>query len=380
MHKRRLPFLILITLMIALPAQAQIDGTAYQWTLVADGFDSPIYATHAGDSSGRLFVAEQLGGIWIVGDEYVDPFLDLSALITQSVFSGGYSEQGLLGLAFHPDYEENGYFYVNYTDLNGNTVIARYTVSADNPNVADPDSAVTLLNVFQPFNNHNGGFMEFGADGYLYIALGDGGDQGDPYEHAQNPASMLGKILRIDVDSAEPYAIPEDNPFANGGGAPEIWLMGLRNPWRFSFDRETGDLWVADVGEWQEEEVDFIPAGSAGGLNFGWEYLEGNLVRKDIPANLNLVAPIATYAHDQGCSITGGFVYRGELLPELQGTYFMGDYCMGRIWTITRDGDNFEMNVFMDAARQITSFGEDEAGELYLVDYKGEVSRLERAS
>lgn len=379
MHNRYLPFLILLTLLIALPTQAQIEASDYQWTLVADGFDSPLSATNAGDGSGRMFIVEQLGRIWIAGDEYMFPFLDISNLITQAVFSGGYTEQGLLGLAFHPDYENNGYFYVNYTDLLGHTVIARYSVSADDPNVADRDSAVILLEVYQPFANHNGGDIAFGPDGYLYIALGDGGDQGDPYEHAQNSASLLGKMLRIDVDGGEPYAIPEDNPFI-GRGAGEVWLMGFRNPWRFSFDRVTGDLWIADVGEWLEEEVNFVPADSPGGLNFGWEYLEGNLTRKDIPTSLELTAPVATYGHDQGCSITGGYVYRGELLPELQGRYFLGDYCMGRIWTITHEGDAFTLEVFMDVGRQITAFAEDEAGELYLIDYKGEVLRLERAA
>jgi glucose/arabinose dehydrogenase len=378
MHNRHLPLLLLVTLLLVLPAHAQIDSTAYQWTLVADGFDNPLTATHAGDGSGRLFVVEQLGRIWIAGDEYMFPFLDISNLITQAVFSGGYSEQGLLGLAFHPDYENNGYFYVNYTDRDGHTVIARYSVSAD-PSFADPASGVIILQVFQPFNNHNGGDLAFGPDGYLYIALGDGGDQGDPFEHAQNPASLLGKILRIDVNSGEPYAIPDDNPFV-GRGAAEIWLMGFRNPWRFSFDRETGDLWIADVGEWLEEEIDFVPAGSPGGMNFGWEYLEGTLERKNIPPSLDLVAPIATYGHDQGCSLTGGYVYRGEMLPELNGVYFLGDYCNGRIWTITHEGDTFNLEVFMDVGRQISAFAEDEAGELYLVDYKGEVLRLERAS
>lgn len=377
MHKKHMVLLLVVSLLFALPLSAQIDSTQYTWTLVADGFDSPVHATHAGDGSGRLFIVEQLGSIWIMGDEYIDPFLDLSSLITQEVFRGGYSEQGLLGLVFHPNYEENGFFYVNYTDLTGDSVIARYSVSTDDPNVADPDSGVTLLTVYQPFANHNGGGLEFGPDGYLYISIGDGGDQGDPYEHAQNPASLLGKILRIDVDGGEPYAIPDDNPFV-GRGAPEIWLTGLRNPWRFSFDSETGDMWIADVGEWLQEEVNFVPAGSAGGLNFGWEYLEGDLARKDIPAGLELTAPISIYAHDQGCSITGGYVYRGDALPELDGAYFMGDYCMGRIWTITRDGEAFNTAAFMDVYRQITSFGVDEAGELYLIDYKGEILRLER--
>ncbi|MBE2269220.1 MAG: PQQ-dependent sugar dehydrogenase [Anaerolinea sp.] len=373
-----MPLFLFLLLLVVVPAHAQIDPTAYRWTVIADDFDSPIYLTHAGDGSGRLFVVEQLGGIWILGDEYFEPFLDLSNLITQEVFRGGYTEQGLLGLAFHPNYAENGYFYVHYTDLSGNTVVARYSVSADNPDVADPNSAQIVLTVFQPYANHNGGQLAFGPDGYLYIALGDGGDQGDPYEHAQNPASMLGKILRIDVDGGTPYTIPADNPLI-GRGAPEVWLLGFRNPWRFSFDRETGDLWIADVGEWLQEEVNFVAAGTPGGLNFGWEYLEGTLVRKDIPAGLELVPPVITYDHMAGCSITGGYVYRGDLLPELQGTYIMGDYCFGRTWTITRDGDAFALNVFMENLGQITSFGEDESGELYLIDYKGVISRLERA-
>ena len=270
-------------------AQSIPDADDYIWTEIVGGFDNPLGVTNAGDE--RLFGIEQLGRIWVIvdGEELFEPFLDISEMISPDVFSGGYSERGLLGLVFHPDYANNGIFFINYTDLDGNTVIARYSVSADDPNLADPDSATMILQVEQPFANHNGGQLAFGPDGYLYIGLGDGGSQGDPFGNAQNTATLLGKILRIDIN-APTYEIPADNPFVDvESAAPEIWAMGLRNPWRFSFDRETGDLYIADVGEDQFEEVNIQPVDSAGGENYGWmlkeagEPEQGNLLKYAFP-------------------------------------------------------------------------------------------------
>jgi glucose/arabinose dehydrogenase len=355
------------------------DATAYAWALVSDGFDNPIYVTPAFDGSGRLFVVEQTGMIWIVdaeGNQLDEPFLDVSAQLPPAVFRGGYSEQGLLGLAFHPDYEENGQFFISYTDVDGDSVISRMSVSSDDPNRADETSETVILTVEQPFENHNSGHILFGTDGFLYISLGDGGDQGDPFGNAQNPQSLLGKMLRIDIDNASPYAIPADNPFVNNSAfAPEIWQMGVRNPWRFSFDRAQGDFYMADVGEWQFEEINYLPAGVSG-ANFGWEYFEGSLKRDGEPPE-GLTPPILEYDHALGCSVTGGLVYRGQELPELQGYYFYGDYCLGNLWIAQRDDSGtWQTTLWMNTLRQISSFGEDEAGEIYLVDYKGELLRL----
>jgi glucose/arabinose dehydrogenase len=385
---KRLIFVFFALLLIAPSAlfaqevPAVPDAANYQWVQIVSGYDNPLYLTHSGDGSGRMFGGEQLGRIWIILDtlELPEPFLDISNLLPADVFSGAYTERGLLGLAFHPDFENNGMFFINYTDVNGDTMIVRYTVDATNPNRADPNSATTILTVDQPFANHNGGQLEFGPDGYLYIALGDGGDQGDPYGNAQNRGSLLGKILRIDVN-AETYAIPPDNPFVDvEGAAPEVWAYGFRNPWRFSFDRATGDLYIADVGEWLWEEIDFQPADSPGGENYGWEFYEAENLRDTTAPNLDLVMPVIAYDHSFGCSVTGGYVYRGEALPELQGLYFYGDYCTGNIWTAYRnEAGEWQANYFMQTGFQISSFGEDEAGELYLVDYKGDIYRLEAA-
>lgn len=355
---------------------------AYQLVEVASGFSRPLYLTHAGDGSGRLFIVEQSGKIW-----GLDPatglnsvFLDVSDLISRAALSSDYTERGLLGLAFHPDYAENGLFYINYTDHDGHTVVARYHVSADDPNLADPASAETLLYVQQPFANHNGGHMAFGPDGYLYISLGDGGSGGDPQGNGQNLGTLLGKILRVDVNVDESYAVPEDNPFVgNDAARPEIWAWGFRNVWRFSFDRATGDLYLADVGQNQWEEVNFQPASSAGGENYGWNAYEGTHTFSGSAPASDTVMPIVEYSHDTGgCSVTGGYVYRGEMLPDLQGTYLYGDWCSGTIWTARQDGaGNWTTDVSLESGRQISSFGEDEAGELYLVDYGGSILRFE---
>ncbi len=351
------------------------DPALVTYTQVASDFDRPLLVTHAGDGSGRLFVVEQTGRVWIVEDgmRLATPFLDLSASVTPI---SGYSEQGLLGLAFHPAYAENGRLFVSYTDRQGTSVVAEYAVAANDPNVVNTASGRELLRVAQPYANHNGGMIAFGPDGYLYISLGDGGSAGDPQGNAQNPWTLLGAILRIDVDGdARPYGIPADNPFALSGlGAPEIWAWGLRNVWRFSFDRTTGDLYLADVGQNQWEEVNFQPADSPGGENYGWNRYEGTHPYSGGPAPENMILPVAEYAHSEGgCSITGGYVYRGEAIPDLQGVYFYGDWCTGNIFSLYRDtGGNWQSLRFTQlAGKLISSFGEDEAGELYVVDYTG---------
>jgi glucose/arabinose dehydrogenase len=323
---------------------------------------------HAGDGSGRLFIIEKIGRIRVFQDgQLLDtPYLN----ITDRVGSGG-NEQGLLGLAFHPNFEVNGLFFVNYTDTNGDTVIARYRVTG-NPNAADPTGEVILLRLNQPFQNHNGGVLAFGPDGYLYAGLGDGGAAGDPQGNAQSLDTWLGKILRLDVDAAEPYAIPADNPFGN-----EIWAYGLRNPWRMSFDSQTGDLYIGDVGQNQWEEIDFVYAGTPGGLNFGWDYLEGtHPYEGSPPQDAQLVPPVAEYSHSEGgCSVTSGYVYRGAM-PEWNGIYLYGDYCSGIVWGLIRSNGGWQNQVLYSGVGRITSFGQDEAGEIYLILDSGQILQL----
>jgi glucose/arabinose dehydrogenase len=355
-------------------AGALPNPAAYSWQPVIGGLDRPLGLVNAGDGSGRLFIVQQGGLIRILKDGALltTPFLDLS----QKVVCCG--ERGLLGLAFHPQYTQNGYFYVDYTEsVSGDlyTVIARYQVSTNDPNQADPNSELRLLHIQQPYPNHNGGQLQFGTDGYLYIGMGDGGSQGDPNGNGQSPQTLLGKILRIDVDGGEPYVIPADNPFSSGGGLPEIWDYGFRNPWRFSFDRLTGDLYIGDVGQNSWEEIDFLPAGSPGGYNFGWNYYEGtHSYQGTPPAGVNFVMPVAEYGHDQGESVTGGYVYRGANLPEWQGVYLYGDYGSGLVWGLLRMPDgSWQNELLFQTGAQITSFGVDESGEIYLVDYSGNI-------
>jgi glucose/arabinose dehydrogenase len=349
-------------------ATAFPDAANYTWTPVAQGLIRPVGIQNAGDGSERLFILEQAGRILIYNNARVlpTPFLN----IIDEVGSSG-NEQGLLGLAFHPHYAQNGLFFVNYTDRNGNTVIARFQVSAD-PNAADPASETPLLHVQQPFPNHNGGGLAFGPDGYLYVGLGDGGSQGDPFGNAQNTKVMLGKLLRIDVDSGNPYAIPADNPFGN-----EVWAYGLRNPWRFSFDRATGDLWIGDVGQDTWEEIDFLLAGSPGGTNFGWNLVEGNHPYNG-QAQPGFTMPVAEYSHTEGgCSVTGGYVYRGAALPEWQGIYLYGDYCSGKVWGLIRSTGGWQSQLQFETGFSISSFGVDEAGEIYIANLQGSIDRLE---
>lgn len=341
------------------------DPNAYTWQqLDIPSLQRPVDLQ--ADGSGRLFVIEKVGRIRILenGQLLETPFLD----ITDQVGSNG-NEQGLLGLAFHPNYQENGRFFVNYTDTRGDTVIARFQVSND-PNIADADSETQLFGYDQPFPNHNGGVMVFGSDGYLYIGSGDGGGGGDPFGNAQNTEAMLGKILRVDVDSAEPVAVPPDNPFGN-----EVWAYGLRNPWRISFDRETGDLYIGDVGQGAWEEIDFLPTGSPGGANFGWDHREG---AHDYEGGgpEGMIDPVAEYGHPEGgCSVTGGYVYRGSM-PEWNGIYLYGDYCTGMIWGLLQMDGAWQNQLLFDVDVTITSFGQDEAGELYLLSDTGQIFRL----
>ena len=341
------------------------------------GFNQPLNIAHAGDGSGRLFVVERGGRIRIIKDGAVlpTPFLDVSAKVRTA---GG--EQGLLGLAFSPDYASNGHFYVNYTDLQGTSVIARYSVSS-NPDVADASSETVLLTLEQPYANHNGGHIAFGPnDGYLYIAFGDGGSANDPLGSGQNTDTLLGKILRIDVESGvQPYAIPATNPYAQTAGyRPEIWALGLRNPWRFAFDRDTGDLYIADVGQTLWEEVNFQPASSPGGENYGWNIMEGAHCFQSVTCDTTgLTLPVVEYDHSLGCSITGGVVYRGAAYPALRGAYLYADYCSGRIWSLKRDGVAWEASLLLDTPYRITAFGEDEDGNVYLTHYtSGEIYRI----
>ena len=353
----------------ALPPATAAPAPPIAFTLgvepVASGFDEPVYVASAGDE--RLFVVEQPGRIRVIQDGAAleTPFLDIRALVN----SRG-NEQGLLGVAFHPAYASNGEFFVNYTrQPDGATVIARYSVSGD-PNAADPNSAEILLTIDQPEANHNGGLVAFGPDGYLYIGMGDGGGAGDRHGtigNGQDPNALLGKMLRMDVDT----------------GDVSIWAKGLRNPWRFSFDRVTGELYIADVGQGSHEEVNFQPA-SQGGENYGWRIMEGAHCFNPRQGcdQAGLVLPIAEYDHGSGCSVTGGYVYRGSQYPWLNGVYLFADYCSGIVWSLERDaGGRWIMTERLDVDFNVSSFGEDASGELYLVGHDdGVIYRLAATS
>jgi glucose/arabinose dehydrogenase len=342
---------------------------------VVNGFQAPVGMANAGDGTGRLFVVEKGGYVRIIsyGQILPEPFLDLSQVITPEAAT----EQGLLGLAFDPNYESSGRFFVNYTDAGGDTVIARYRVSSD-PNKADPGSGKILLTIDQPFWNHNGGHLAFGPDGHLYIGTGDGGDGHDPGERAENLTTLLGKMLRIDV-SAEDYSVPADNPFSPSSGAKtEIWAYGLRNPWKFSFDRATGDLYIGDVGQQYFEEINLQPASSKGGENYGWDTLEGFHCHEPTEGCEagDSVLPIIEYDHSEGVSVTGGYVYRGSQIPSLQGKYLFADFGSGTIWVAQKNGGAWTREVFEKTNWSIASFAEDEIGELYVVGFGGSVYQL----
>ncbi len=299
-------------------------------------------------------------------------FLDISNVVNMG------NEEGLLGLAFPPDFAESGYFYVYYTRQIRRvreSVIARFRVYDSTRAIESSRTEIFIIG--QPYPNHNGGMLTFGPDGFLYLGLGDGGAADDPHNNGQNPDTLLGSIIRIDVDnpaSGQLYGIPPDNPFVDGGGAPEIWAWGLRNPWRFSFDTATDDLYIGDVGQREREEIDIMPAGESG-LNFGWNAFEGSNEYVGT-ANGETVLPIAEYSHEEGCSVTGGYVYHGAELLELQGTYFYADFCEGTIWSLTQTSGEWESRVFMDTDYRITSFAEDLEGELFVIDRRGAIYKL----
>ena len=349
-----------------------------QLTLVpiAANLNKPVHITHAGDGSGQIFVVEKVGNIRIIeqGRLLDTPFLD----ITQRVSRGW--EQGLLSVAFPPNYTQKRYFYVNYTNNAGDTIIARYHRSRADSKRADPNSEEILLTISQPFGNHNGGQLAFGPDGFLYIGMGDGGSGGDPRGHGQNPDSLLGKMLRFDVESdTKPYAIPADNPFINNPKfRDEIWAYGLRNPWRFSFDRQTGDLYIADVGQDDFEEIHVQAANSKGGGNYGWNIMEGrHCYNSRNCEQSNLIKPVVEYDHSQGDrSITGGCVYRGKEFPRMRGVYFYADYVSGRLWGLQRTQNAWETKLLLETSYNISTFGEDEVGNLYLADLKGKIYKI----
>jgi glucose/arabinose dehydrogenase len=344
-----------------------------------------VYVTHAPDGSGRLFIVEQIGRIRVLFNDQllVTPFLDIRSLVV----SGG--ERGLLSVAFHPNFASNGVFVVNYTRASsnaadvGDTVIARYRVTPSAADVADPATAETLLIIDQPQPNHNGGLAMFGPDGMLYVGMGDGGNGGDvgsghaPQGNGQSLSTLLGKMLRISVGPTGPYTVPSNNPNLGAGARSEIWSFGLRNPWRFSFDRATGDMYIGDVGQNAWEEIDVQAAASPGGENYGWPVWEGSHPYRGGPL-VSDTKPAAEYSHAGGnCSVTGGYVYRGSRVPSLQGFYLYGDFCSGKLWSLVRLGGQWHSSLILTAGLQISSFGEDEEGELYVVDLAGSLYRFD---
>lgn len=359
---------------------ARADNLEVDTTEIVGGLVGPLGIVDPEDGTGRLFIVQQSGEIRIWNGISLEtvPFLDLSAVVTSG------QEKGLLGLAFHPDYAANGQFFVNYTRTQSaqlQTVVSRFSVSAADPDMADPASEEMLLVIDQPADNHNAGDLAFGPDGFLYIPTGDGGGAGDPNENGQDKTTLLGKILRIDVtsppDPGLPYAVPPDNPFVGQAGADEIWAYGLRNPFRVSFDRETGDFWIADVGQNVWEEIDFQPAGSGGGQNYGWDCREGAHVYTGVDndngagcSGMTFTDPVLEYAHGNGrCSVTGGFRYRGDQDPRLRGIYLFADFCTGEIFgTVPRCDAQWESQLLLDAPFNITAFGEDSSGELYVTE------------
>lgn len=366
-----------------IPSGVPLDELQVDLELVVDGLDQPTGIVTANDGSGRLFIIERTGRIRILQDGQLleTPFLDISDQVTTSG-----PEQGLLGLAFHPDYETNGTFYVNYTNPDGDTRISRFQVT-DDPNQADAGSEINLFAIDQPATNHNGGELEFGPDGMLWIGLGDGGGGGDTYGNGQNGQTLLATILRVDPstfadpEGTPPYEIPPDNPYVDDPDVlDEIWAIGLRNPWRFRFDRETGDLYIADVGQNQWEEINVVPAGSPGGLNFGWPIMEGTHCYSEEDCDTSgLTLPVFEYSHDEGgCSVTGGEVYRGTAQPDLVSTYFFADYCSGKLWGMQWAPDGGTQTALLNqfTEERFSSFGHDAQGELYLTSLNGGIFHL----
>jgi len=378
----------LVAIVLVVP-QLQKPMMNYVFDTVVTGISQPVGITNANDD--RLFINERNGIVRILdtGEVFPQPFLD----IRDRVNIKGNIEQGLLSLAFHPNYSENGYLYVTYTDKDYTVHLERYQVS-DDPNVVDVNTVESLLTVEQTTAAHNGGHLRFGSDGYLYVSIGDGGESLDPNSTGQDTDDLLGKILRLDVDGELPYEIPEDNPFVDDSDyRPEIWVRGLRNPWQFSFEPETDAMFIADVGWSTYEEINYQPANSQGGENYGWRLYEGDMLIEqpegaqviDIPKD-ELLFPIYFYPHitpddydlsyPVGCAVIGGFVYRGEELPELKGKYLYGDFCSGNIWTLSKDSEQWKTELLITTNVRITSFGEDRFGEIYMTSYLGEVRKL----
>ncbi len=358
----------------AVPATYAVGHLAISLSRRPGSFTSPVLVTNAGDGTNRLFVVEQAGRIRIIDGStaIAAPFLDIHTRV------GCCGERGLLGLAFDPAYKTNRRFFVDYTDKHGDTIIASYRASATDPNRASTTQTL-VLKIAQPYANHNGGALAFGKDGYLYIGMGDGGSAGDPGNRAQNKDSLLGKILRIDINhitKTRNYSNPPSNPFVGKAGSDRVWAYGFRNPWRFSFDRSTGDLWVGDVGQNRYEEVDrSTKAGGAGkGRNYGWRQLEGNACYKPSSgcSKTGKSHPITTYTHSKGCAVVGGYVYRGTAYPAMAGAYLFGDYCSGRIWALQANGASTQTATqLLSSGLMISSFGEGENGTLYLTDLAG---------
>ncbi len=374
MSRKRIRWVSGVALFAGLWTTPGASARVVELERVTERIGSAIGLTHAGDGSGRLFIVQQSGRVLIHDGQTLlnTPFLDISSRVRCC------GESGLLGLAFHPDYARNGRFYVDYTDRGGTTVVSEFRVS-NNANSADAGSEVELLRIGQPFSNHNGGHIAFGPDGYLYIATGDGGSRADPRNNGQSLDTLLGKLLRIDVDRDSPFAVPGDNPFVGTAGEDEIWAYGLRNPWRFSFDRRTGDLYIGDVGQNEIEEINFQRASSSGGENYGWRIMEGaqcfNPATNCNRAGLTL--PILQYSHADGCSVTGGFRYRGPERDTLPRFYLFGDFCSGTIWGGRPDSvGNWRSTVLDRTNLRISSFGEDQAGHVYVIDYSGSVYRM----
>jgi glucose/arabinose dehydrogenase len=359
------------------PARAapeRIGQGRLQLLLVTDALVMPTAMGAMPGDPDTLFVTERQGRLRKIVNGLLDdePVLDLTGRVVSAAL-----EQGLLGLAFHPRYPADERVFVNYTDLNGDSVIASYTIPPEHYGSAPAEETV-ILRIRQPAHNHNGGQIAFGPDGYLYIGTGDGSNPGDRFKNAQNRRSLLGKLLRIDIDGGQPYTIPKDNPFVEDPDvSPEIWALGLRNPWRFSFDRETGDLYIADVGQTHYEEINVEPGTSTGGQNYGWPVHEAlHCYEADTCEKVGYTQPVVELSHDEACSVIGGFVYHGSA-AQMQGSYLFGDFCSGRIWRMwARDGRWSRELLLDDHGLMLTAFGEDGAGEFYVLDYHGTVYRL----
>lgn len=370
--------LTLLIFTVAATAEAAIPTVRLTPAFPNLVFDRPLCITHANDTTGRLFVVEQAGRIHVLSGEadakHTAVFLDITRAVRTE-----HNEEGLLALAFDPDYTANGHFYVYYSASNPRRgILSRFSVSKSDPNRADPASERIILEIGQPYGNHNGATVIFGPDDYLYLSLGDGGSAGDPHGHGQNLGTLLGSILRIDVtpkDTTRPYAIPSDNPFIGVDGARgEIWAYGLRNVWRMSFDRVTGDLWAGDVGQNKWEEIDLIVRGG----NYGWNIREGAHDYRPAPTRQKLIDPVIEYGREAGVSVTGGYVYRGTRFPKLQGVYLYADYVTGTIWGLRyAQGKLLESGTLLEQPNNISSFGEASDGEIFITCFDGKVYRIE---